>query len=368
MKIVNFGDEFRIFPDDLKTYDLFPAGTYKVTFNPMSGFALTKIHDFELMEEKTYGTHPERIEKILKAYAQFERSLGVIFSGDKGMGKSLSIQLLAKAGVERGLPVIMVPKAYKGVADFIESIDQEALVIFDEFEKVFPLRNTHGQQGNSPLENQDELLGLFDGTSQRKRMYVITVNHLHQVSEFMVSRTGRFHYHIRFDYPTAEEIEIYLRDKVEEQYYGEIKHVVAFSTRVKLNYDSLRAIAFEINMGYPFRSAISDLNILSTDRQQYDVKITFVDGKTTTINKQHMNLFADANRLDGCHENQYFSLTFDSSSIQTNGSDMVVDGKHVQLHAHDEEGDDTDDVQIASILIKQHYDSGVNFKMRELTV
>ena len=334
---------------------------------------MIKINDFEAMEEKTYGNHPERIEKILKAYGHFERSLGVIFSGDKGMGKSLSVQLLAKAVVEMGLPVIMVPKAYKGVADFLETIQQEVLVVFDEFEKVFPLRRngnpTYGggqQQVNDNLENQDELLGLFDGTSQRKRMYVITVNHLSQVSEFMVSRTGRFHYHIRFDYPTADEIEIYLRDKIEEQYYGEIKHVVAFSTRVKLNYDSLRAIAFELNMGYTFNSAISDLNILSTDKQKYNVKILFSDGKTTTVKGQNMDLFSDAIRLDGYYNTNYFSLTFDGVNIQTNGIDMAVDGSHVQARISDEEGDPTDELQITSITISQHYDTGVNYKMGSL--
>lgn len=367
MKIISFGQTYQIYPDDLKTYDALPAGTYKIVFNPMSGFSLTKIHDFESIEEKTYGTHPERIEKILKAYEKFERSLGVIFSGDKGMGKSLSLQLLAKEAVEMGLPVIMVPKAYKGVADFIESIDQEALIVFDEFEKVFTNtgnRDPYRSGDNQPnTESQTDLLGLFDGTSQVKRLYAITVNHLTRVNEFMVSRTGRFHYHIRFDYPTSDEIEEYLSDKLEEQYRDEIKHVIAFSTRVKLNYDSLRAIAFELNCGYSFKSAISDLNILTTDAQKYDVKVNFSNGQVTDLKEQPLNLFGESIRLDGYGgRDEYFSLSFNTSSIMTDGSKLIVPGDDVNLQLHDEDGQRQDDVQVVNISIVQHQEAGVNYR------
>ena len=73
----------------------------------------------------------------------------------------------------------------------------------------------------------------------------------------MINRPGRFHYHFRFDYPTADEIEVYLRDKIDEKYYPEIKEVVNFSYKVKLNYDCLRAIAFELNSGEKFSEAIN---------------------------------------------------------------------------------------------------------------
>jgi hypothetical protein len=366
MKIVSFGSEYRIFPDDLKTFDKFPAATYKINFNPMAGFSLEKIHNFENVEEKTYGNHQERIDKVLNSYDQFNRSLGVILSGDKGMGKSLFTQMLAKEAVEKGMPVIMVTKPFKGIAEFIDKIEQECLVIFDEFEKVFTNRGGRGYGGgdNNPnIESQNDLLGLFDGTSQQKRLYAITVNHLNQVNEFMVSRTGRFHYHIRFDYPTADEIEIYLKDKLDEQYYGEIKHVIAFATRVKLNYDSLRAIAFELNSGYSFKSAISDLNILMTDTQKYDVKVQFTNGQSRDLKSQALNLFAESIRLDGYGgRDEYFSLTFDTSSIITEGNSMVVPGDEVNLSMHDDEGDRQDDVRVVNIEIKQHFDTGVNYK------
>ncbi len=357
MKIINYGNTYEIYSDDLRTFDKLPAGTYKVAFNPMSGFSLVKVDDFVTLEEKIYGNHLEKIDKVLASYDRFNRSLGVILSGDKGMGKSLFTQLLSQKAVEKELPVIMVTKAFPGVADFIESIKQECLVMFDEFEKVFSIHNEKG-------ESQNNLLGLFDGTSQVKRLYAITVNNLRQVSEFMVSRTGRFHYHMRFDYPTATEIEIYLKDKIEEKYYGEIKHVVAFANKVKLNYDSLRAIAFELNGGSSFRAAISDLNILATDTQRYDIKVTFSDGKVTNIPGQHMNLFQENIRLDGYKDGgDYFSISFSGGKIQTEMGRMFVAGADLTSESIDQDGDKVEQYSVEHVEITRQKETAVNYHL-----
>lgn len=354
MKIISHSDQYQIYSDDLKTYDALPPATYKVEFDPMSGFSLVKIDNFETVEEKIYGNHEEKIAKVLISYERFNRSMGVILSGDKGMGKSLFVQLLAKQAVDKGMPVVMVTKAYKGIADFIERIDQECLVIFDEFEKMFTINGENG-------ESQNALLGLFDGTSQKKRLYAITVNKLHQVSEFMVSRTGRFHYHLRFDYPTPDEIQIYLQDKLEEEYYHEIKHVISFASRIKLNYDSLRAIAFELNQGYSFGTAISDLNILTLDDQRYNVKVIFSNGKTSTIRNQSLNLFEESVHVSGYSENSdWFAIQFDTANMQTTASEMFVDGEHIQLDVGD---DFPKDIKATSALITQHRDASVNYRL-----
>ncbi|WQZ49365.1 hypothetical protein Z3_49 [Bacillus phage Z3] len=357
MKIVNFGSTFKIYGDDLKTYDQLPAATYKVDLHPMQGFSLEKIDNFESKEQKIYGSHAEKIEKVLRSYDKFERSLGLILSGNKGMGKSMFVQLIAEAVVARGIPVIMVTKAYPGIADFIEEINQEVLVVFDEFEKMFNPRN-------DKAESQDNLLGLFDGTSQKKRMYAITVNDLYKVNEFMLSRPGRFHYHIRFDYPTASEIEIYLRDKIDPKYYGQIKHVVSFANRVKLNYDSLRAIAFELNEGYTFRSAIGDLNILATDSQRYDVKVTLNTGKVFDLKRKEINLFSEEVRLDGyMGGGDYFSLSFNPENIEEELDKMTVDGDYVKTETTDQDGDPAEPVEVVSLVITKVQEAGVNYKL-----
>jgi hypothetical protein len=368
MKIVKTGETLRIFGDNLETFDVIPAGTYKVQFHPMMGFYLSEENNFQTTEEKIYGSHAEKITKVLKSYEKFNRSMGLILSGKKGMGKSMFVQLIAEEVVKKDIPVIMVTKAFPGIADFIEEIEQECLVIFDEFEKMFAgnQRQQYGQQQEREpgVEKQDNLLGLFDGTSQQKRLYAITVNDLSRVNEYMLSRPGRFHYHIRFDYPTAAEIQEYLFDKLETQYHGEINQVVSFANRVKLNYDSLRAIAFELNEGYTFKSAISDLNILNTDDQRYNVKVAFTDGTTHDLKSQRLDLFSEEIRLDGyMGNNKYFSLTFNPATIIEEPLQMVVPADAITVNARDEDGDPAEDVAVNSIIIKQQYDTGVNYKL-----
>jgi hypothetical protein len=368
MKIVKTGETLRIFGDNLETFDVIPAGTYKVEFHPMMGFYLTEANNFETTEEKIYGSHAEKITKVLKSYDKFNRSMGIILSGKKGMGKSMFVQLIAEAVVKKDIPVIMVTKAFPGIADFIEEIEQECLVIFDEFEKMFASnRNMYGhqQQNQRPdIENQDNLLGLFDGTSQQKRLYAITVNDLSRVNEYMLSRPGRFHYHIRFDYPSAAEIHEYLGDKLDPEYHSEINEVVSFANRVKLNYDSLRAIAFELNEGYTFKSAIGDLNILNTDDQRYNVKVVFTDGKSHDMKAQRLDLFSEEIRMDGyVGGGKYFSLSFAPNSIIEEPLQMVVPGDAITVNVTDEEGDPAEEVQLSAVIIKQHYETGVNYKL-----
>lgn len=357
MKVISYGTQHEIYPDDLKTGDALLPATYKVNFHPMKGFWLDEIIDFENKEEKVYGNHEEKIDKVFNSYERFDRSMGVILSGDKGIGKSLFVQLLSEQAIAKGMPVVIVSKPFKGVAEFIDSIHQECLVMFDEFEKVFSINSDDN-------ESQNDLLGLFDGTSQAKRLYAITVNKLHLVSEFMVSRTGRFHYHIRFDYPTPAEIQIYLKDKLEEAYYTEIPNVIAFAHKVKLNYDSLRAIAFELNAGYSFGAAIGDLNILNTDLQRYDINVYFTNGETSMLGSNTLDLFSEELEVGGHtpKESNYFEITFDPTDIQYNEDDqMVVNGAKIRFNQYGED-EHKEDLQVSGIVIALKPEKSVNYK------
>lgn len=70
-----------------------------------------------------------------------------------------------------------------------------------------------------------------------------------------------------------------MRDKLHKEYYGEISKVIAFSKRVSLNYDCLRAIAFELNTGLQFQEAIKDMNILHISNTTYIATLYTKDGK-----------------------------------------------------------------------------------------
>lgn len=286
MKAIEIGNSFRIYDDSLRTHDALPAQTYRVHFEKMSGFSLDLHNDMEI-NEKVYGVHDDKLRKVMNAFENFERSLGVILSGKKGIGKSLFAKMLCKEAVAAGYPVIIVDTAIPGISAYLESIEQEVVVLFDEFDKVFDPH--HGL--NESSDPQTELLSLFDGTAGGKKLYVITCNDINKLNEFLVNRPGRFHYHFRFEYPTSEEITVYLQDKLIPEYYGEIDSVVSFALRVPLNYDCLRAIAFELNTGLAFKEAIKDLNILNTDVMIYQATLYYKDGSSVRNDRVRIDFF-----------------------------------------------------------------------------
>lgn len=291
MKAINIGTRYEIYDDSLKTFDRLPAKTYSVRFAKMTGFFLEE-HSNLGVGEKIYGVHPEKADKVLASFGQFERNLGVILSGNKGIGKSLFARLLSSKAVDAGLPVIIVDQFIPGIAAYIESIDQEAVVLFDEFDKTFG----GVKPGENEMDPQSGMLSLFDGISQGKKLFIITCNDLHRLNDYLVNRPGRFHYHFRFDYPTPAEIRSYLQDKLGGQYQGEIEKVVMFSRKVNLNYDCLRAIAFELQCGDPFEQAIQDLNIINTRDELYNITLHF-NGGVTMSTKYRMDLF-DAEEIE----------------------------------------------------------------------
>lgn len=279
MNVINTGCDYEIYNDsEIKTFNLLPTKIYTIEFHKMRGFYL-KEYDGLDVKEKVYGVHETKINKVMNSFNKFERSLGVILSGDKGIGKSLFSKMLANECLKRNIPVLLVNTYFPNIASFIDSIHQEVMVLFDEFDKSFG----EVQAGEGHASPQTELLTLFDGISTGdKRLYVITCNSLQKLNDYLVNRPGRFHYHFRFSYPNEEEIKTYLEDKLSEEYYGEIQSVVMFSKKVDLNYDCLRAIAFELNNGSTFKEAIEDLNIINFNAAlpRYNIKFIFDNGMT----------------------------------------------------------------------------------------
>ena len=343
MKAISTGNIYRIYDDSLKSYDRLPAQAYTIRFNQMSGFYLEKHMGIEVGECKIYGSHNKKVEKVLSSFEEFKRSLGVILSGEKGIGKSLFAKCLSIKAIEKGMPVLIVDSYMPGIASFIESIEQEVLVLFDEFDKTF-------KENEDDISPQATMLSLFDGISPGKKLFVITCNGLRRgLNEYIVNRPGRFHYHFRFGYPSATEIREYLQDKVKEEYWSEIDSVIIFASKVDLNYDCLRAISFELNKGESFNDALQDLNILNLKEEAYDLTIYFKDGKRLRNKNHHLDMFGsddseievsfnDAPRI----HSQCIDVSFSPANIQynTTAGVGVVFGEDLTITYDDEWLDD----------------------------
>lgn len=329
MRVVNTGNAYKIYDNSMKTFNQLPAQAYLVNFDKMSGFFLSGFDEISV-QEKVYGVHLEKTEKVLKSFELFERNLGVILSGAKGIGKSLFAKVLSVEAIKKGYPLLIVNTYIPGIADYLTSIQQEVVVLFDEFDKTF----YSAKERDSMADPQSEMLTLFDGLSQGKKLFVVTCNELKNLNDYLVNRPGRFHYHFRFEYPTNTEIEEYLKDKIPASRYGEIEKVVLFAQKVDLNYDCLRAIAFELSLGLSFEDAVKDLNILNLAQEYYGVTAVFSDG-TKARRELRLDLFDDREvRYEFTDTNNYdFYVIFnpvDSYFDQLRGG-TVIDGKDVKI-------------------------------------
>lgn len=263
-----------VYEDGVEVYDELPKGAYKITMIPMKGPALVKI-EMPANTERIYGTHQEKMVKVLRSYMNTDRNLGVILTGEKGLGKTLASRILCNMFPG---PVIFVQEPFSGLADFISSIKGDCMVMFDEFDKQFTSRR-HDDDDDDSTDPQKELLSLFDGLDNGHKLFVITCNDLRKLNDFLLNRPGRFHYNIRFSYPTNHDITEYLRINIKPEYYDQVTEITAFSQRIPLNYDCLRAIAFEVNQGIPFKTAIRDLNIIKMNNIPYTVEAYTATGE-----------------------------------------------------------------------------------------
>lgn len=271
MNVIMCGNDARIYGDDVRTYKRIPAGTYDVCFGERIGYWLSRREDLAPNEQKIYGDTIYKVEKVLKTFGAVNRNLGVILSGNKGCGKSLFVRILAKEAIAKcGLPVIIVSNRIAGIQDFISSIQQECLVVFDEFEKIF----SHTESEHDP---QDALLPMFDGMSNGKKLFVITCNDVKLLNDCLLNRPGRFHYHFEVGNPSPDEIRGYMQDNLNPKFHEAIETIIRISSFADITYDFLRAIVFELNQGYSVQESMRDLNIACEEYEYFDVEAILND-------------------------------------------------------------------------------------------
>ena len=340
MKAIQTGTIYRIYDDSMQTHNQLPAQVYLACCDPQTGPFLKKYSDLEV-SEKVYGVHLEKVDKVLNSFKAFNRNLGVILSGDKGIGKSLFSKLLSIKAIESGYPLIIVNSYFPGIGEYLAEIDQEVVVLFDEFDKTFEL-SERGRRDNDGEKRspQTEMLTLFDGVAQGKKLFVVTCNDINALSKFIVNRPGRFHYHFRFEYPTATEVEEYLIDSLNtDKAKEEIKNVVAFSQKTKLNYDCLRSIAFELNLGLTFKEAIKDLNILNLEYEHYTLAIYMSNGAKLVVKNRTLDLFNDqeinVEFYDSETREEVFYACFNPINIEWSATGSIIQGEHIKIDWYD---------------------------------
>lgn len=324
MNVVNAGAMYQVYGEEVQTYKTLPVQTYTVGFHPQRGCWLNKHIDLDTKEDTVYGRHLHRAEKIFKSFTATNRNFGVILSGKKGIGKSLMARMIAEKGIENDLPVIIVDAPYPGIADFLSSIEQEVVIIFDEFEKTFAK--------NDDRNPQVDLLSLFDGIDGGKKLFVITCNNPRDLNEYLINRPGRFHYHFEIACPTSDEVRAYMRDKIGDGFEEEIEKVVKLGQMADITYDSLRAIAFDLKQGYPLEETLEDLNINYERDVEFDVTVRLSNGWILTGFSKRINLYdKDPVHITLLHDKTRLYVNFKPSDAELIDGVLALKGDKARI-------------------------------------
>lgn len=232
------GNTYRVTPkENLIFEESLPPATYTVRVDPTGEFYLEKI-DALTVSGKLYGNTTRDADRILRTFSDRPGATGVLLSGTKGSGKTLLAKLISQqARAEMKIPTIVVNNSWCGenFNTFLQTIDQPAVVLFDEFEKVY-----------SEVVNQDKMLTLLDGVYPSKKLFLLTCNDKWRINSNMRNRPGRLFYALDFEGLDEDFVREYCQDNLSAKEH--IEKVCAVSGLfIDFNFDMLQAIVEEMN-------------------------------------------------------------------------------------------------------------------------
>ena len=160
-----------------------PVGNYIIKQDPYENLYLQLVDDFKPIK-KTYGSIVKDTQRIISTYHDRDTSTGVLLTGEKGSGKTLLAKNLSIALAAEDIPTIIINNAWTGdkFNKFLQDIEQECMILFDEFEKVYD------------SENQEVILTLLDGVFPSRKLFVLTCNDKWRIDSHMRNRPGRIFY------------------------------------------------------------------------------------------------------------------------------------------------------------------------------
>lgn len=178
------GNNITPFPKGLE-YELEPGKVYDLLIKEVWGEQVTRftLNGEMNLPPKVYQTKKDKVfvNRVLKNfYSSKKNTTGVLLTGDKGTGKSVTAKILAK---EAQLPIIVINSDTneKYLEEFFKKFDQPVCILFDEVDKNF---------------STQKMLTFLDGMHKTaKKLVIMTANDEDNLSSFIKNRCSRIRYY-----------------------------------------------------------------------------------------------------------------------------------------------------------------------------
>lgn len=246
-----------------------PINTYALKQDQKTDELYLQTIDMSFPNERAYGDHNAIKNRILQLYKNRERNTGILLTGLKGTGKTFLIKDIISTFAAWNKPTIVINEFINPIkiTEFLFKIQDSALIVFDEFDKIYYDESKHEDAV------QDGFLALLDGLFANKMLYILCGNDSEHISEYLYHRPGRIHYHICYDELSEAVTREYAQDKLNNKEY--IDDIVRLRQMIKdFSFDILRAIVDECNMFNESPvEAIKYLNVELLHESRYMVQL-----------------------------------------------------------------------------------------------
>ena len=237
-------------------YNLEAGKVYTVEMDNWADEITLQVAPDLQMPSKLYITDEDRkfINKTLNYYKKSSGTTGVMLSGLKGSGKTVTAKIIAN---ESNLPIILIDKGFRpsNLVKLFNKLEHvEVCIIMDEIDKL-------GED-----YNDDYLLRILDGANScGKKLMLFTCNDDEDVSEYLKDRCSRIRYWRSFNELSSSMIQAILDDKLDDK--EEIKPLTDFILEnfACISFDNVSSFADEVNE-YPkdtFEELFEDMNLSS---------------------------------------------------------------------------------------------------------
>ena len=180
-EFIKNGDRIVTKPDGFD-YNLIPGKVYNLNYDRFKQYSYIEEDGNLELPKKIYNEDTFFIKRILDSFNTDTSNVGVLLSGLKGSGKSLTTKIVANRS---NLPILVVNSTYPSgeLKDFFTEFKTPVCVIFDEIDK------------NERYWDTKQMLNFLDGIqSTAKKLVMMTCNETCDLSEYILDRCSRIKY------------------------------------------------------------------------------------------------------------------------------------------------------------------------------
>jgi hypothetical protein len=324
MNILNNNGKYHFF-NALTIEKKLKPNTYLFNFDDFGNCWLEDVEEFKF-PDKIYDVNDELREYINKSWANNKRNLGVLLTGNKGQGKSLTAKLICK---ELKQPTILINKQIPAAVNFVKflnEIKQDHTLFVDEFEKLFDEHKDNNEVNG--YHTQETFLSFMDGvlTNEHKVLFLLTTNE--NVNEFFINRPSRIKFLQEYNELPEELFNLITDDRlVKPEFKEDLEENISL---VNLNIDLLISIIDDINLfDKPF-SVFKDMYNYKFEQYKYEVYKTDKGGETwdSFLNSSRKIKYTDR-YIGNYNVNEMVKFKSDEIIFKTNIHEEVK-GKNVK--------------------------------------